>query len=187
MPDAPITLKQRTLLCENTVFSVYSDHVRDEAGGEVRDYLAIVPRNRTAEKMSGVAILPVLEGRYGLICIYRHPLGEFCWEVPRGFIDAAESPVAAALRELKEETGLVPGEPLVPLGMIAPEPGVLDAKVGLFAAPHCTRSGSAGGGEMGHRELKFFTRDELVALIDEGRILDPCTLVATLKYLGRPS
>lgn len=184
MTKPPIALERRTLVKENAVFSVYSDHVRDAGGGEVEDYLSIVPRHRTADKVSGVAVLPVLEDRFGLIRVYRYPLGEYCWEVARGFVDSGETPMAAAARELREETGLVAGRPMVNIGVIAPEPGVIDAKVALFAAPQCVRDAAGTQGEMGHGELRFYTRDELASLVQDGGVLDPCSLIILLRYLG---
>lgn len=40
-----------------------------------------------------------------LVRQYRHPLGEYTWEVCAGGIDAGETPEDAAIRELREETG----------------------------------------------------------------------------------
>ncbi len=184
MPDAPITLLARREVCRNSVFTVYFDHIRDAAGNEVTDFLSVVPHHRTADGVTGVAVLPVLENKIGLIRIYRHPIGGYCWEIARGFVDRAETPAAAALRELVEETGLVaPVASLRDLGTLAPEPGVLAARVKLFAAEGCTRGNTEPGGEMGHREMKFFTRQELLGLADSGEIMDPCTLVCCYKYL----
>lgn len=185
MTKAPITLRTRTEVCRNAVFTVYLDHVSDVAN-EIKDYVSIVPHHRTAQKVSGIAVLALAANGFGLIRIYRHPLGEYSWEVVRGFVDPAETPVQAALRELQEEAGLVTEERLLKsFGTIAPEPAVLDARIQLFAASGCTQGPAASTTELGHREVRFFARDELAGLIDRGEIQDPCTLVLCLKYLGQ--
>uniref|UniRef100_A0AC11ETA8 Nudix hydrolase 5 n=1 Tax=Ovis aries TaxID=9940 RepID=A0AC11ETA8_SHEEP len=58
----------------------------------------------------GVAIIPVLQRTLHYECIilvkqFRPPMGGYCLEFPAGLIDDNESPEAAALRELEEETG----------------------------------------------------------------------------------
>lgn len=187
MPELPITLLARRQVCGNAVFTVYFDHIRDAAGREVVDYLSVVPHHHAAGKISGVAVLPIFQGTIGLVRIYRHPLGDFRWELARGFIDAGEAPAAAALRELREEMGLSAREAsLRPLGTVAPEPGVLDARVQLFLAEDCTMAKEVSEGDIGHRGVRFFPRAELARLIDDGEIIDPCTLVAGLKYLASP-
>lgn len=188
MPDRPITLLARREVCRNTVFTVYFDHIKDTAGNEVTDYLSVVPHHRAANGVTGVAVLPVVDGRLGLIRIYRHPLGEQGWEIVRGFVDQAETPAAAAVRELREEAGLVAAvESLRELGTIAPEAGVIEARIRLFAAEGCARGSGTGSNEMGHRETKYFTREALAGLIDRGEIMDPCTLVCCYRYLGASS
>ncbi len=57
----------------------------------------------------GVVIYPVLREdpeRIVLIRQYRYPLGDHLYELPAGLIDEGETPDAAAVREMKEETGL---------------------------------------------------------------------------------
>lgn len=185
MPDRPITLLARREVCRNTVFTVYFDHIKDTAGNEVTDYLSVVPHHRAANGVTGVAVLPVVDGRLGLIRIYRHPLGEQSWEIVRGFVDQAETPDAAAVRELREEAGLVVAvESLRELGTIAPEAGVIEARIRLFAAEGCARESGACSNEMGHRETKYFTREALAGMIDRGEIMDPCTLVCCYRYLS---
>lgn len=185
MPDLPIILLARREVCRNTVFTVYFDHIRDAAGNEVTDYLSVVPHHRAANGVTGVAVLPVVDGRLGLIRIYRHPLGEHGWEAVRGFVDRAETPVAAALRELVEETGLVAAAgSMRDLGALAPEPGVLDARVRLFAAEGCTPRNRTQSNEIGHGEMKYFTRDVLIGMMERSEIMDPCTLVCCYRYLN---
>lgn len=185
MPDLPITLLARRQVCRNSVFAVYLDHIRDAAGKEVVDYLSVVPNHQTAAKVTGIGVLPIVEGKIGLIRAYRHPFGDYLWEIARGFVDAKETPIAAALRELREETGLSATEQsLKSLGALAPEPGVLDARILLFAAENCARSAGAVESDIGHQEIRYFTPAGLAGLIERGEVLDPCTLVAGLKYLS---
>ncbi len=57
----------------------------------------------------GVVIYPVLREdpeKIVLIRQYRYPLGDHLYELPAGLIDEGETPEAAAVREMKEETGL---------------------------------------------------------------------------------
>lgn len=55
-----------------------------------------------------------------------HPGGPFfakkdegAWSIPKGEFDADEAAADAARREFAEETGIDPGEPLVPLAVVA--------------------------------------------------------------------
>lgn len=57
----------------------------------------------------GVVIYPILKEdpeKIFLIRQYRYPLGDYLYELPAGLIDAGETPDMAAIREMKEETGL---------------------------------------------------------------------------------
>ena len=183
MSDQPITLLSRREVCRNAVFTVYFDHIRDAAGNEVVDYLSVVPHHRAVNGVTGVAVLPVLGSTFRLLRINRHPLGEHSWEVVRGFVDANETPATAALRELREEAGLITAhQSLRELGTLAPEPGVLAARVRLFAAEGCTPGSGTPGNEMGHGEMKCFTRDALIGMIGRSEIVDPCTLVCCYRY-----
>ncbi|KAM8959508.1 LOW QUALITY PROTEIN: ADP-sugar pyrophosphatase [Lycaon pictus] len=65
---------------------------------------------RKGQSADGVAVIPVLQRTLHYECIvlvkqFRPPMGGYCLEFPAGLIDDNESPEAAALRELEEETG----------------------------------------------------------------------------------
>ena len=84
-------LRDRRLIAENAVFKVYFDHLVYPDGTHVSNYLSVVPRTLTARGLSGVAVLPEVNGRLGLLQVTRHPLNTSLWEMPRGFIDRGES------------------------------------------------------------------------------------------------
>ncbi len=61
-------------------------------------------------KNRAIAILPLdAEGHTWLVGQHRFPLDAFSWEIPEGGGPLDDDPLAAAKRELKEETGLEAG------------------------------------------------------------------------------
>ncbi|MBO5033676.1 MAG: NUDIX hydrolase [Lachnospiraceae bacterium] len=57
----------------------------------------------------GVVIYPIVKDNPNQIVLirqYRYPLDDYLYELPAGLIDAGETPDMAAVREMKEETGL---------------------------------------------------------------------------------
>ena len=70
------------------------------------DEIKIITTELAAE---GVVLYPVLKDdpdKIVMIRQYRYPLDEYLYELPAGLIDAGETPEEAAVREMKEETGL---------------------------------------------------------------------------------
>lgn len=81
-----------------------------------------------------VAVLPLFEsGEVVLVKQFRYPIGEELLEVPAGKLDRDESTDECALRELREETGLLSGK-LSYLGFIYTSPGFSSEKIHLYLA-----------------------------------------------------
>lgn len=66
----------------------------------------------------------------GLEVLLAHPGGPFwknrdagAWTIPKGLVDEGESALDAARREFREETGIAPREPFLPLGEIRQKAG----------------------------------------------------------------
>ena len=61
-------------------------------------------------KTDAVCIVPIFDNGDLLVTReFRYAINGYCLEFPAGLIDPGETPVEAAKRELKEETGLIGG------------------------------------------------------------------------------
>jgi 8-oxo-dGTP pyrophosphatase MutT (NUDIX family) len=184
MDAAPrIQLVGRRRVCRNARFDVFLDEIVDGLQRRVPDYLSVVPVRSNSDGVTGVAIMPVAAGRFGLMRVFRHPQGVTCWEIPKGFIETDETVAAAAARELREESGLgVAADSLVDLGHIAPAPGVIKARIKLFAAIDPTPVAAVDDDDLAHGPLEYFTAEDALGMARDGAIEDPCTLVAIYRF-----
>lgn len=114
----------------------------------------------------GVAVLPILpSGRIVLNLNYRHATRSWELELPRGGVGSQESMEAAALRELKEETGMVASS-LILLGQIAPDSGALSSVIPVFLGKVSGQTESATEYSEAIAAALTFTKEEL----DQGLI-----------------
>jgi predicted NUDIX family NTP pyrophosphohydrolase len=77
---------------------------------------------------AGLLMFRFREGR--LEVLLAHPGGPFfknndegAWSIPKGEIDPDEDPLAAARREFREETGVAPSDPFIPLAPVKQKGG----------------------------------------------------------------
>jgi 8-oxo-dGTP pyrophosphatase MutT (NUDIX family) len=184
-----VVLKDRRVAAQNSLWRVYYDHLVDDHGHEVKDYLVLDLLRRRFGEIAGVDILPVVGDKILLLQVYRHAIGREFWEVPRGFIDDRETPEQAALRELTEETGLTcAANDLVSFGTYAPEPGAMAVYGQMFVALRCQGMPRRLEDELGHGAFALFDRAEIAGLIAAGEIAHCATQLLYYRYcefLGR--
>jgi ADP-ribose pyrophosphatase len=129
-----------------------------------------------------VAIVAVdLKQTVTLVRQERVPAGGSLLELPAGGVEAGESPLETAKRELREETGLHGGE-WVEVATFFTTPGFCDEKMHLFLATGLEHGeAEPDGGE--DLELVRVPLAEIPSLLDE--IEDAKTLVGLLLLLRR--
>ena len=144
-----------------------------------------LPNGRTSirevvDHVDGVTVLPLDENNNVLtVTQYRYVFGKPLLELPAGKLDPGEDPVTGALRELKEETGAVPGE-LISLGRILPSPGCFGETLHMFLARDLRMEEQALDPDefLNVERIPF---DEMVRRCTEGDIEDAKTVAAVLR------
>jgi ADP-ribose pyrophosphatase len=111
---------------------------------------------------------------------YRHAAGQYLWEVPAGKMDEGEERLAAAKRELKEETGYR-ARKWTKLVRYFASPGFLGEWMQVFLAEGLI-PGEATPEEDELLEVVLVPLSEVLRMIDEGKILDGKTLVSIMLY-----
>lgn len=136
------------------------------------------------DRPDSVIVIPLTPtNRTVLLEQFRFPTTENSWELPMGAVDAGESAVVAARRELVEEVGLRAADPLE-IGEYRPAPGLTGQKVTVFLcrvseeALDAIVASTRRSDEI--QDIRMVTLDELHAMITEGGITDGFSLTGFL-------
>jgi ADP-ribose pyrophosphatase len=111
---------------------------------------------------------------------YRHAAGQYLIELPAGTRDPGESPLAAAKRELAEETGFRAKKWTMLVKYFA-SPGFLGEWMQIYLAQDL-REGAAALEEDENLEVMRVPLSEAMRLVAEGKIHDGKTLIGLSLY-----
>lgn len=134
---------------------------------------------------SAVIVARRADGRVLLVRQFRLPLRRYLWEAAAGRLDAGETPLEGARRELQEETGFTASRWRL-LARFHPSPGFMDEKMWLFLAEGL-RPGPASPDPDEVIRHRWFTVSQLGEMVRRGKIQDGKTLLGYffLRTRGR--
>ena len=138
-----------------------------------------VSRRDVVRHHGAVAIVALTEsGKIALVRQSRTALARVTVEIPAGKLEPGEDPLDCAKRELKEETGFVPGR-IAYLTTIASSCGFSDELIHLYLATQLSFKG-ANPDEDEFLNVDLVDVQELVDAVLDGKIEDAKTVVGAL-------
>lgn len=180
-PGKPAKVLASQISYDGPLFQVFSEEIREPNGKQLKR--EIIRHN------GSVVVLAVDSSKSKkdpLILIerqFRHAAGQYLYEVPAGKMDEGEKRLAAAKRELIEETGYR-AKKWSKLVRYYASPGFLGEWMQVFLAEGLT-PGEAKPEDDESLELQFVPLSELLRLIEAGEIRDGKTLVSVMLYARR--
>ena len=130
----------------------------------------------------GVCIIPVLNDEIIFVKQYRSGAEKILLELPAGLVDNNESPLDAAIRELKEETKYSSAK-ITYLGAFYSSPGFTDELVHLYLAEELFESSKPLDDDE-FIELSKYNIKQINRLLASNTISDMKTALALMIYLN---
>jgi 8-oxo-dGTP pyrophosphatase MutT (NUDIX family) len=123
----------RRILATTRVLDLYAVQFRHPVRGTEREFVII----DAPDWVNVIALTP--GGHLVLVRQFRYGIDAFSLEIPGGVIERGEDPVAAGVRELREETGYA-GAPARLLGRVHPNPAIQSNHCHLVLVEAAVRS-----------------------------------------------
>ena len=171
----PWDVVESTYISRKEWFTVRRDHVRLPSGAEIPEYWVTEYR----PWVNVVAVTP--QDELVLIRQYRHGIREVTLEIPGGLVEAADTPLTAAKRELLEETGYR-GETWIDLGYVHPNPAIQGNRCHTFLALGVTPEGPQTLDEKEDIAVLLRPLTDIPRLIREGEITHALVVAAFWRF-----
>lgn len=162
-------------LAATRIFDLRGVQFRHPVRGTEREFVVI----DAPDWVNVLALTP--DHRLVMVNQFRYGIDAFSWEIPGGMIDPGEDPVAAAVRELQEETGYV-GTSARLLGSVNPNPAIMNNRCHLVLVEGVVLKEAQEWDDDEEIELTTLPVDEAYVWAQSGRITHSLVLNAFLLF-----
>ncbi|MEO8198423.1 MAG: NUDIX hydrolase [Thermoanaerobaculia bacterium] len=169
----------RETLFTHRLFALYRDSLAAEVGGGTGAGEDLATREALMlDAPSWVNVIArTPDDRVLLVRQWRYGIGATTLEIPGGMVEEGEDPVAAAGRELFEETGYRAGR-LTYLGEVEPNPAFITNRCFTFVADELEHIGEPEGDGEEELTVESATLSEIPQLILSGAIRHALVIAA---------
>ena len=123
------------------------------------------------------------EGDFVMERQYRHAVAMTCYELPCGVMEAGETPLEAAKRELMEETGFGGGE-WEEILQITPNPSSMSNFTHCFVAKGVEKVGETRLDATEELEVHLLKREQVLQLLRENQLIQSLMISPLLKFFS---
>ncbi len=169
-PESWTTVSSREI-ADCRVFKVREDTSRRDSDGLESTFFVV-------ENPDWANIVAVTKDReVVLIEQFRHGSGSMILEIPGGMADDGEDAIAAASRELIEETGYSPGR-MIAIGQSFPNPAIQNNTIHHFLALDCEKTADVAFDDHESIVSRLVPLSELENLVHNGEITHSLAITA---------
>lgn len=144
----------------------------------------VIPEYYVLEYPDWVNVIAITKnGQYVMERQYRHALGVTCYELPCGVMEAGESPVEAAKRELLEETGFSGGE-WQEIMAISANPTSMTNITHCFLATGVEKTFEQNLDSTEELSVHLLSREDVRSLVGNGGMIQSLMIAPLLKHLS---
>ena len=165
----------QSLHAQCRVFDVLHARYRHPVRGRERDFVVI----DASDWVNVLALTP--DHRLVLVRQFRFGIDDFSLEIPGGVMERGEDPLAAAQRELREETGYTSRQLRI-LGGVHPNPAIMNNVCHLVLAEQAEPTSDLAWDHDEEIEVLTAPVDEVFSLARTGRIKHALVLDALLLF-----
>lgn len=165
-------------LAATRIFDLRSRRYRHPGRGIERDFFVL----QAPEWVNVVALTP--DQQLLLVRQFRFGVDDFALEIPGGMIDQGEDPVAAGLRELREETGYT-GSRASLLGVVHPNPAIQANRCHIVLVEQAVRGAATDWDPDEEIAISTLPVEEVFALARSGGITHSLVLNALMFFEPR--
>ena len=157
------------------VFSIRTDRAVSPRTDKAYDFYVL----ESVPWVNVIAVTP--DEQVVLVRQYRHGVREVTLEIPGGLVENDDSPLAAAQKELREESGFE-AERWIDLGSVHPNPAIQANRCHTYLALNAFRTGDLEQDDREDIAVELAPLTGIPDLIRDGRITHALVLAAFYRF-----